>query len=175
MTTPQQISALTQGMVSVMVVNVFASAIGMLAATSTVMPIAAGVKATDAGITDMKQAFGMQIVTNAIKNVGSDDIILLAQEVERLVVADMRKEYGDENTVTAIEGAFPGDLRAARAMAKALSNRKPRRGWQLRLIMDLAQPSQTASRTPLYGMKSSRRTRRGLYRLLQEFDDVPTT
>ncbi len=121
MTTPQQVNALTQGMVTVMVVNVFASALGMLAVTAPVMPIAAGVPVADAGIKDLTQAFGGDIVSKAIKNVGKDDILLLAQEVERLVIAQMRKKYGDSNTVAALAAAPPGDLTTAREIARSLA------------------------------------------------------
>lgn len=123
MTVPQnQLNTLVQtGMIGVMTVSIFASALGMLTATAVTMPIAAGVGATDAGIDDLRMAFGSDIVNQAVKNVGSGDIILLAEEVERLTVEDMRKKYGDKNTVTAIASAPPGDLRAAREIARSLS------------------------------------------------------
>lgn len=123
MTTPQQdINALVRtGMVGALTVGVFASAMGMLAATAATMPIAAGVKATDPGIDDLRMAFGADIVNSAIKKVGRDDIVLLASEVEVQVTADMRKKFGDTNTVAALAAAPPGDLRAARAIAQTLS------------------------------------------------------
>jgi len=121
-TSGQDLNALVQtGMVGAMTIGIFASALGMMTATAVTMPIAAGIKATDAGINDMKMAFGADIVIKAVKNVGSGDIIMLATEVERLVIADMRKKYGNQNADTAIAAAPPGDLRAARAIAQALA------------------------------------------------------
>ncbi len=127
MTAPQQsINALVEtGMVGVMAVNIIASMVGILATTATVMPIAAGVPATDAGIKGLAQAFGSDVVNKAIKNVGRDDILLLAAEVERLVVAQMRKLYGDKNTVAALNAAAPGDLTTAREIARRLAGLPP--------------------------------------------------
>lgn len=118
-TTTLQVAA--QGMTYAMVVSVFANAMGMMLAAAPVMPLAAGVAVPDAGIADLRQAFGSDIVNRAIKNVGRDDIITLAHEVERLVVAQMKKQYGDVNTKAALNAAPPGELSFAREIAKSLS------------------------------------------------------
>jgi len=146
MTIPQQnINALVEtGMVGVMAVNIIASVIGMLATTATVMPIAAGVPATDAGIKDLTSAFGSDVVSKAIKNVGRDDILVLAAEVERLVVAQMRKQYGDQNTVTALNAAPPGDLTTAREIARRLAGLPP----QLHEVVVSAIQTPAAPQTP---------------------------
>jgi hypothetical protein len=124
-TSQQQVTAMTtiavQGMVTVMTVSIFANALGMLAATSPVISTQAGVKASDAGIIDMRNAFGNALVDKAIKNVGRDDILTLAREVERLVVNEMNKQYGSVATTAALSAASPGDLRQARELAKLLS------------------------------------------------------
>ncbi len=126
MTSTQQMTALAEsGMVGVMAVSIIASAMGMLTATATVMPIAAGVPATDAGIKDLTQAFGSDIVTKAVKKVGKDDILLLAEEVERLVIAQMKKMYGEKNAVTGLSAAPPGDLATAREIARRLAGLPP--------------------------------------------------
>jgi len=104
-----------------MAVSIFANAIGMMAATATVMPIAAGTPVSDAGINDLRQSFGSDIVNKAIKNVGRDDILVLAHEVERLVIAQMRKQYGDANTTAALNAAPPGELDFAREVARRLA------------------------------------------------------
>ena len=126
MANPQQLTTLAEsGMVGVMAVSIIASAMGMLTATATVMPIAAGVPATDAGIKDLTQAFGSDIVTKAVKKVGKDDILLLAEEVERLVIAQMKKMYGEKNAVTGLSAAPPGDLATAREIARRLAGLPP--------------------------------------------------
>lgn len=146
MTTPQQnINALVEtGMMGAMAVNIIASAIGMLAATATTMPIAAGVPVTDAGIKDLNQAFGSDIVARATKNVGKGDILVLAAEVERLVVAQMRKQYGDQNTVAALNAAPPGDLSTAREIARRLAGLPP----QMHEVVVHAIQTPTVSKNP---------------------------
>ncbi len=146
MVTPQQnINALVEtGMIGAMAVNVIASAIGMLATTAATMPIAAGVPATDAGIKDLTSAFGSDIVTRAIKKVGRDDILLLAAEVERLVVAQMRKQYGDSNTVAALAAAPPGELSTAREIARRLAGLAP----QMQTVVVEALQTPTVAKTP---------------------------
>ena len=146
MTTPQQdINALVEtGMIGVMAVNVIASMIGILATTATVMPIAAGVPATDAGIKDLTQAYGSDIVNRAIKNVGKDDILVLATEVERLVIAQMRKQYGDKSTVAALSAAAPGDLTTAREIARRLAGLPP----QMHEVVIQAIETPAAPQTP---------------------------
>lgn len=109
------------GMVTVMVLNVFASALGMLAVTAA---IPAGIPAVERGIRDLRQTFGSDIVNLAVKNVGVDDILILAKEVGDLYTNGMRKRYGDWQTTSALAAAPPGDLRTANEIAATLAGQK---------------------------------------------------
>jgi len=114
-------TVLSQAIVGVMAVSVFAQALGMLAATTT-MP--AGIPAVDKGIRDLRQTFSADLVNLAIKNVGRDDILVLAEEVGSLYINRMRKQYGDWQTTSALASAPPGDLRAANEIAATLAGQK---------------------------------------------------
>ena len=109
------------GMMYAMTLNVFASAIGMLAATAV---IPAGIPVTDKGIRDLRLTFGTDLVSLAIKNVGKDDILILAKEVSELYTDRMRKKYGDFATTQALAAAPPGDLRTANEIAAAIAGQK---------------------------------------------------
>jgi len=118
----QQIMA--QAVVGVMAVGIFASAIGIMVAAAGVEAIPAGVvgtKATRKGIATLREAFGGLVVDRAVKDVGTDDIVILATRVEELVRAGMVGEYGEWATTTALASAPPGDLRAANEIARVLS------------------------------------------------------
>ena len=115
------VQTMASAMVTVMTLSVFASAIGMLAATS-VLP--AGIPAVDKGIRDLRQTFGEGLVNLAIKNVNKDDIVVLAKEVGSLYTDKMRKQYGDWQTTSALAAAPPGDLRAANEIAASLAGQK---------------------------------------------------
>ena len=80
------------GMVTAMTVNMFASVLGVLVAGAA---IPAGIPAADKGIRDLRLTFGTDLVNLAIKNVGRDDILILAKEVGDLYTDGMRKKYGD--------------------------------------------------------------------------------
>lgn len=116
---PQQLA--TQAIVGAMTVSVFATALGMLAAAAE---IPAGIPAVDKGIRDLRQTFGADLVNLAIKNVGREDILILAKEVGDLYVAKMRKQYGDWQTTSALAAAPPGDLRTANEIAATLAGQK---------------------------------------------------
>ncbi len=116
---PNQLIA--QAMTGALAVSVMANALGMLAATAAVP---AGIPAADKGLKDLRLTFGADLVDLAIKNVGRDDILLLAQEVGNLYTDRMRKRYGDWPTTSALAAAPPGDLRTANEIAATLSNRK---------------------------------------------------
>jgi len=115
------IQAAANGVVTVMVLNVFASAIGMLAVGAA---IPAGIPAVDRGIRDLRLTFGTDLVNLAIKNVGRDDILILAKEVGDLYTNRMRKQYGDFATTSALAAAPPGDLRTANEIAATLAGQK---------------------------------------------------
>ena len=121
----QQIMA--QAVVGVMTVGIFASAIGIMVAAAGVEAIPAGVvgtRATRKGIATLKEAFGSSVVNRAVKDVGTDDIVILATRVEELVKANMIDEYGEWATNTALTAAPPGDLRAAKEIARSLSEQR---------------------------------------------------
>jgi len=123
LSTTQMTAQAIQALVSVAAVSMFAQAIGIVIAASAV-PVTLEVPVTKRAIDDLKSAFGASIVSKAIDQVGSDDILALAQKVEDLYVADMRKKYGDWETVTGITQAPAGDMRAANEIAKALYEKR---------------------------------------------------
>jgi len=113
---PNQLIA--QAMTGAMAVSVMATALGMLAATTAVP---AGIPAADKGIKDLRLTFGTDLVNLAMKNVGRDDILILAKEVGNLYTDRMRKRYGDWQTTSALASAPPGDLRTANEIAATLA------------------------------------------------------
>lgn len=114
-------SVLTQAVVTVMTVNLFASALGILLAATTMEAVPKETKATKKGLASLREAFGESVVERAVKEVGTDDIVALAMKVEELVRADMVIQYGEWATNTALASAPPGDLRAAKDIARVLS------------------------------------------------------
>ena len=112
---------ISQAATSALAVSVIATALGMLAATSTVP---AGIPAADKGIHDLRLTFGTDLVNLAIKNVGRDDILFLAKEVGDLYTDRMRKKYGDWPVTSALAAAPPGDLRTANEIAATLAGQK---------------------------------------------------
>ena len=127
MTTSLQttVNQILPAMVTVMTVNMLASAMGALAFSAA---IPAGVKATDRGVKELKALFGTEIVDLAIKNVDRTDIIILAKEVESLYTNRMRKKYGDFATTQALGSAPPGEIRVANEIAAALAGQKVHEG-----------------------------------------------
>ncbi len=117
----ETIQTAANAMMAAMTVSVFASALGVLAGTAT---IPSGIPAADRGIRDLRLTFGANIVDLAIKNVGRDDILILAKEVGDLYINRMRKQYGDWQTTSALAAAPPGDLRAANEIAATLAGQK---------------------------------------------------
>jgi len=109
------------GMVTAMTVSIFASALGVLVAGAAVP---AGIPAADKGIRDLRLTFGADLVNLAIKNVGRDDILILAKEVGDLYTDKMRKHYCDWQTTSALAAAPPGDLRTANEIAATLAGQK---------------------------------------------------
>ncbi len=122
--TSQQINPnqlISQAATAALTVSVLATALGMLAATAT---IPAGIPAVDRGIRDLRLTFGTDLVNLAIKNVGRDDILILAKEVGDLYTGSMRKKYGDWPVTSALAAAPPGDLRTANEIAATLAGQK---------------------------------------------------
>ncbi len=119
------VRAAADSMVTVMVyaavLNVAASALGMLAIGAA---IPAGIPAVDKGIRDLKLTFGTDLVNLAIKNVGKEDILILAGEVGDLYTDRMRKQYGDWQVTSALSAAPPGELRTANEIAATLAGQK---------------------------------------------------
>jgi len=123
---PQQVSTLqiaANAMVTVMVLNVFATSLGMIIAASEGFGVAPKLlKATDPAIADLKKAYGSEIVDRALKDVPDADAIKLAQRVELYVQGDMRQKYGNWVANQAIEAAPAGDLRTAVEIAKVFQS-----------------------------------------------------
>jgi len=109
---------ISQAITVALAVSVMATALGMLAATAAVP---AGIPAVDKGIKDLRLTFGTDLVNLAIKNVGRDDILILAKEVGSLYTDRMRKRYGDWQVTSALAAAPPGDLRTANEIAASLA------------------------------------------------------
>jgi len=119
---PQQVSSLqvaVNAMVTAMVLNVFATSLGMIIVASGAYEVAPkALKVTDPAIEDLKKAFGAKVVNKALKDVPDADAIKLAQRVEFHVQSDMRRKYGDWAANHATEAAPAGDLQTAIEIAK---------------------------------------------------------
>lgn len=112
-----------QARVAALTLSVTAIALGILLAASGFEAIPE-IPATRKGIRSLRESFGDYIVDKAIKNVGRENIVLLAVEVDRLVRENMVAAYGEWATEEALRQAPPGDLRTAREIASALSKRR---------------------------------------------------
>ena len=123
-TVQQQV--LSQSLVNAMAVNIMATAMGVMMsslgpAAYTVKP--SELKGTSAALRELRLAFGGVVVDTAAKNVGTDSMVALAKEVDRLVTADMVLKYGSLATEAALAAAPPGDVNAAKEIAKTLAGR----------------------------------------------------
>ncbi len=130
MTTPQQVSpaqVMAQSIVSVMSVSIVASvmniAMASMGGASVYNKIPSKLKITDKALADLKLTFGSSIVDKAANVVGSDNMLLLAQEIERLTIEDMNTKYGVEFTQSALSAAPPGDFQSALIIAQTLASR----------------------------------------------------
>jgi len=166
--TNQQINPnqlISQAVTGALAVSVMATALGMLAATAA---IPAGIPAVDKGIKDLRQTFGTDLVNLAIKNVGRDDILILAKEVGTLYTDRMRKHYGDWQTTSALASAPPGDLRTANEIAATLAAGKVtvlsttdakekavEAGKKKARVKRVAQPVKDTKTGVMYGSKAS--------------------
>ena len=125
MTTSTQ-QVITQGMVGVMTISIMANAMGIMmgavgASAYKVKP--SELKGTKAAVRDLTLAFGPVIVDQAVKNAGTDSMLALAKEVERLVINDMTLKYGEVATKAGLEAAIPGDLQSAQQIAATVAGR----------------------------------------------------
>ena len=118
--TTQQL--VTQAMVAALTLSVTATALGILL-TATGFEAIPEIPATRKGIRSLRESFGDYLVNMAIKNVGKENIVLLAVEVDRLVRENMVAAYGEWATERALSEAPPGELRVAREIASSLSRR----------------------------------------------------
>lgn len=100
--------------------SVLSSALGIMIGAAGAMPLSLGIPVTTKGIDDLKLVYGVGVVSKAVGDVGTDDILLLAATVEDYYVHEMRKKYGDYATDTALATAIPGDVRGANEIAAAL-------------------------------------------------------
>lgn len=127
MTTPVTTQQLmTQAIVSVMTVSIMASAMGIMmgaigASAYEVKP--SELKGTAAAVRELRLAFGGNVVDRAVKNVGTDSMLALARETERIIIEDMTSKYGALATEAALAAAPPGDVAAAKEIANTLANR----------------------------------------------------
>lgn len=120
----QAMQVLTQGAVTAMTLNVFATALGLIVVASGALEVPpAKLVAADPAINELRKAFGNSVVDRALADVPDAEAIKLAQRVEYYVHQDLRKKYGDWATERAIEGAPPGDMRTAIVIAETLSAR----------------------------------------------------
>ena len=117
---------ISQAMVSVMTVSVMSVAIGIAIAAmgpeALTLPPSER-KGTAKALTDLKITFGADLVSKAAKDVGTDDIITLCKEIERVYIERMEEKYGKYATKVALSTAIPGDLSSANEIALALSRR----------------------------------------------------
>jgi len=123
---PQEVTTqqlVTQALTAALTLSVTATALGILL-TATGFEAIPEIPATRKGVRSLRESFGDYIVNKAIKNVGKENIVLLAVEVDRLVRENMVAAYGEWATEKALREAPPGDLRTAGEIAAALSRRR---------------------------------------------------
>ena len=126
MTTINTQEMMTQAVVGVRTVSVMSTVMGIMMGTMTASTMTVPVtelKGTTAAVRELKLAFGGNLVDKAVKNVSKDSMLALAQEVERLVIAEMYQQYGQVATDTALRAAVPGDIQSARVIAASLAGR----------------------------------------------------
>jgi len=116
----QQVQALA---VQAMSVSIMASAIGTMVAASGTTAIKKKQPVPEKAVAELRMAFGSNVVDKAVEAVGTTDMLVLAGEIERLYIEDMKKRFGDWQTESALAAAPPGDLRTAREIAATLSGR----------------------------------------------------
>lgn len=78
-------------------------------------------EAPEAGLSDLRRSFGSKIVDQAIKNVGKDDVVRLAEEIDRLFVDNLRQKYGNYATEAALGAVPPGETKKVEEVARVLS------------------------------------------------------
>jgi len=117
---------MVQAMVTTMAVSIVSVAMGVVmgAMGPEVLTLPAGErKGSKKALGDLRITFGADVVNEAVKSVGSDDILALCREIERLYIDQMRDKYGKYAADTALRSAPPGDLKTANEIAVTLANR----------------------------------------------------
>jgi len=117
---------LTQAIVSVMSVNIVYSMMGMamgIMGPDTLDIAPSDINVSQAALNELGSYFGTNYVLQARKTVGSDNLIAIAKETERLITKDMVAKYGELATQSALFSAPFGDVKAAEEMAKELYSR----------------------------------------------------
>lgn len=115
--TPQQVNALAMQAAAY---SAYAVAMGVAIATmGTSFEAAPG----ETVLRDLRITFGSGIVDLAIANVGKDNAHVLAREVDRLFVDNLRVKYGDYATDNALQAAPPGETRKVEEIAKIISGK----------------------------------------------------
>lgn len=167
MTTINTQQVMAQAIVSVMTVSIMATAMGIMMAAVGASAFEAKpseLKGTQAAVRDLRLAFGGKVVDQAVKNVGVENMLALAKEVERLVIEDMYQQYGKGATDAALKAAVPGDIMSAREIAATLAGRGYGRAAPLREIpasvMDNAK--ETAKKRVKMKAKPVRDTKTGI-------------
>lgn len=111
----------TQASVQVLAFSAFSNAIGMLMSATSMTELPKHSKATEAGIKDLRHAFGNSIVDAALKKVGAnDDIVSIAQAVNDEFLAALGKQYSPEEVSTALNACPPGDMRCVISVVKSI-------------------------------------------------------
>lgn len=140
------VNVLAQTMVTVMSVNIMASALGILIAATPMAAIPKETKATRKGLASLREAFGESVVNRAVEEAGTDDIVALAMKVEELVRADMVERYGEWATNAALASAPPGDLRAAKDIARVLHAQRATPATPIEKVEQLAETGKKKAR-----------------------------
>lgn len=118
---PQQFAV--QAIYTVMSLSIFAEAMGLIVVASGLSKVPARLKAGDPAVQELRNAFGDSVVDRALADVPGAEAVELAKRVEHYVYQDLRATYGDWAANIAINSAPIGDLRTAKEIARALSER----------------------------------------------------
>jgi hypothetical protein len=126
MTTHSNQEVFAQAIVGAMSVSIMATAMGIMmgAVGASAYKVAPSeLKGTQAMVRELKLTFGGPLVDQAVKDVGTDSALTLADRIEQLVIDDMYKHYGQVATDAALKAAMPGDIASAREIAASLAAR----------------------------------------------------
>ena len=113
----QQVNAMV---VQAAAYSAYATALGVAIST---MGLALETGPGETVMSDLRHAFGSSIVNQAVKNVGSDNMRILAEEINKLFEDDLRTRYGDYIANTALLAAPPGETKKVEDIARVLAGR----------------------------------------------------